>query len=123
MAGQFVKFDIHFCGVCHSDVHIGGNELSGCMYPCVPGHEMIGIVSEVGPDVKNVKVGDRVGVGCSIDACLDCRSCDQGEEPYCEAGGHTHTYNTLKGKYEAFGKKSHFLGNPSTQNFGGYSGS
>ena len=114
VAGAFVKFDMKYCGICHSDVHLGLNELGGCMYPIVPGHELVGVVSEIGPEVTNVKVGDEVGVGCCIDACLDCEMCGGGEENYCDNGGQTHTYNTLKGKYEAFGKKSHFLGNPLT---------
>ena len=123
VSGSFVKFEMLFCGICHSDLHLGNNDLGGSMYPIVPGHELIGKVTEVGPDVTKVKIGDRVGVGCIIDSCLDCQTCHDGEENYCENGGSTHTYNTLKGKYEQFGKKSHFLGNKDTQNFGGYSGS
>jgi uncharacterized zinc-type alcohol dehydrogenase-like protein len=93
------------------------------MYPCVPGHELCGIVTEVGPDVTKVKVGDRVGVGCIVDACLDCDMCRDGHEMLCENGGSTHTYNSMKGKYEESGKCSHQIGNKEVQNFGGYSGS
>ena len=79
-----------FCGVCHSDVHIGQGDLPNPMYPLVPGHELCGTVTEVGPDVTRVKVGDNVGVGCIIDACLDCGMCDEGDEMLCENGGSTH---------------------------------
>lgn len=124
VSGAFVRFEMKYCGVCHSDVHIGMNALPGAMFPCVTGHELCGIVTEVGPDItRNIKVGDRVGVGCIVDACLDCDTCKDGHEMLCENGGSTHTYNSLKGKYEEFGKKSHCLGNKEVQNFGGYSGS
>jgi len=69
-----------FCGVCHSDVHLGLNALGGSMYPMVPGHELVGIVVEVGIKVTKVKVGDHVGVGCISDSCLDCRMCSKGDE-------------------------------------------
>jgi len=121
--GHFVKFDMKYCGICHSDLTLGSNDLGNAMYPLVPGHELCGIVSDVGDKVTKVKVGDKVGVGCMIDACLDCQTCNDGDEMLCENGGSTHTYNTMKGKYEALGKTSHFLGNPETQTFGGYSGS
>lgn len=78
--GNYVRFDMKFCGVCHSDVHIGEGDLPNVMYPCVPGHELCGVVTEVGPDVTRVKVGDKVGVGCIVDACLDCDMCREGHE-------------------------------------------
>ena len=112
--GHFVKVDLNYCGICHSDVHLGNNELGGAMFPMVPGHELVGRVAEVGPDVTTVAVGDIVGVGVIIDSCLDCHTCNEGEENYCENGRSTMTYNTMKGRYEQFGKKSHFLGNPET---------
>ena len=121
--GQFVKINILYCGISHVDVDIGSNKLGNCMYPCVPGHEAVGIVSEVGKDVTLCFPGERVGVGAIIDTCLDCHHCADGMEQYCEQGGSTMTYNTMKGKYEQFGKQSHFLGNPDIHNFGGYSGS
>lgn len=86
------------------------------MYPMVPGHELVGTVVEVGSKVTKVKVGDNVGVGCIIDSCLDCDTCKNGDQQYCEKGGSTHTYNSLK-------KYGHIGGNPDTQNFGGYSAS
>ena len=109
-----VHIEIAYAGICHTDIHFANNELGDCMYPIVPGHELVGIVTEVGPDVTDTKVGDRVGVGCMVDACLDCGMCSKGEENYCDNGGQTMTYGSLKGKYEEFGKTSHFLGNPET---------
>ena len=67
-----VEFDIKFCGVCHSDVHVAENIFGSTQYPLVPGHELAGVVTAVGGEVKDVKVGDKVGVGCMVDACLDC---------------------------------------------------
>jgi uncharacterized zinc-type alcohol dehydrogenase-like protein len=111
-----VRFEMKFCGICHSDVHIGQNDLGGCIYPIVPGHELVGTVVEVGSKVQRCKVGDNVGVGCIIDSCMKCSFCDESEEQYCLGGGNTHTYNSRK----TYG---HIGGNPETQNFGGYSGS
>jgi len=111
-----VRFDLKFSGICHSDIHLGLNHLTGSIYPMVPGHELAGIVVEVGSKVTKVKVGDKVGVGCIIDSCLECDTCKQGDEQYCEKGGNTHTYSSWK-------KYGHIGGNPDTQNFGGYSGS
>jgi uncharacterized zinc-type alcohol dehydrogenase-like protein len=81
-----------YCGICHSDLHIAENEMGGTTYPCVPGHELLGKVVEVGAKVTKFKVGDNVGVGCFIDACLDCPRCKEGEEQYCD-GGMVFTYN------------------------------
>lgn len=83
------------------------------MYPIVPGHEMMGIVEEVGAKVTKVKVGDKVGIGCLCDACFKCASCKGGEEQYCEVGGWCHMYNDTK-KYGGLG------GNPDIQTLGGY---
>lgn len=121
--GKYVKVQMKFCGVCHSDVHIGMADLPNVMFPCVPGHELSGIVTEIGEDVTMYKVGDHVGVGCIIDACLKCFSCQEGNEMLCDNGGSVHTYNTLKGKYEATGNESHQIGNMAANNYGGYSGS
>jgi alcohol dehydrogenase (NADP+) len=87
-----VAIDIAFCGVCHSDLHQVRSEWGGTLYPCVPGHEIVGHVTAVGSDVKNVKVGDTVGVGCLVDSCQHCGSCADGLEQYCE-NGFTATYN------------------------------
>ena len=87
-----VQIDIAFCGVCHSDLHQVRSEWEGTLYPCVPGHEIVGHVSAVGSDVSKFKVGDTVGVGCMVDSCQHCASCAEGEEQYCE-NGFTGTYN------------------------------
>ena len=87
-----VAIDIKFCGICHSDVHQVRDEWGGTLYPCVPGHEIVGRVSAVGSEVGGFKVGDIAGVGCMVDSCRQCASCKEGEEQYCEAG-FTGTYN------------------------------
>jgi uncharacterized zinc-type alcohol dehydrogenase-like protein len=87
-----VQIDIAYCGVCHSDLHTVRSEWGGTKYPCVPGHEIVGHVSAVGADVTAFQVGDTVGVGCLVDSCQHCRSCDEGLEQYCE-NGFTGTYN------------------------------
>lgn len=81
-----VGISILFCGVCHSDIHVARNEWLQSHYPVVPGHEIIGIVSEVGPQVKSFKVGDVVAVGTFVWACGTCEACVQGLEQYCEKG-------------------------------------
>lgn len=87
-----VVIDILYCGVCHSDVHNVRNDWGNAQYPMVPGHEIIGRVVEVGPQVTRFKVGDRVGVGCMVDSCQHCTPCSKGWEQYCESGS-TFTYN------------------------------
>jgi alcohol dehydrogenase (NADP+) len=87
-----VQIRILFCGVCHSDLHAARSEWSGTMYPCVPGHEIVGRVVAVGSQVKNFKVGELAGVGCMVDSCGHCEPCHHGEEQYCE-NGFTGTYN------------------------------
>jgi len=81
-----VHLDLQFCGICHSDLVAASNKLGGGMYPMVPGHEMIGIVTEIGADVEGVAVGDAVGVGCIADSCRVCKSCSVGDEHYCDTG-------------------------------------
>ncbi|VXC36339.1 NAD(P)-dependent alcohol dehydrogenase [Sphingomonas sp. 8AM] len=88
-----VAIDILFCGVCHSDLHTARGEWGGTLYPCVPGHEIVGRVSAVGADVTRFAVGDVVGVGCMVDSCGQCASCHEGEEQYCETTGFVGTYN------------------------------
>ncbi|MGN2253746.1 NAD(P)-dependent alcohol dehydrogenase [Frateuria sp. GZRe12] len=87
-----VQIDIAYCGVCHSDLHTVRSEWAGTLYPCVPGHEIVGHVSAVGSDVTGFKVGDTVGVGCLVDSCQHCASCGEGLEQFCE-NGFTGTYN------------------------------
>ncbi|HEY8386110.1 MAG TPA: NAD(P)-dependent alcohol dehydrogenase, partial [Porticoccaceae bacterium] len=88
-----VQIDIHYCGVCHSDLHTVRGEWPGTYYPCVPGHEIIGEVSAVGSEVTRFQVGQTVGVGCLVDSCRTCASCSEGLENYCEAGW-TGTYDS-----------------------------
>jgi uncharacterized zinc-type alcohol dehydrogenase-like protein len=87
-----VQIDIAFCGVCHSDLHTARGEWAGTQFPCVPGHEIVGTVSAVGGDVSRFAVGDTVGVGCMVDSCGHCGSCNDGQEQFCE-NGFTGTYN------------------------------
>lgn len=88
-----VAIDILFCGVCHSDLHTARGEWPGTLYPCAPGHEIVGRVRAVGSDVTKFAVGDVVGVGCMVDSCGHCASCTDGEEQYCETTGFVGTYN------------------------------
>lgn len=88
-----VQIDIAYCGVCHSDLHTVRSEWEGTLYPCVPGHEIVGHVTAVGSDVTRFKVGDTVGIGCLVDSCQHCRACDEGLEQYCE-NGFVGTYNS-----------------------------
>jgi uncharacterized zinc-type alcohol dehydrogenase-like protein len=87
-----VQIEILYCGVCHSDLHTARNEWGGTVYPCVPGHEIVGRVTAVGKDVKNFKVGDTAGVGCLVDSCLECENCKDGLEQFC-MNGMVGTYN------------------------------
>jgi uncharacterized zinc-type alcohol dehydrogenase-like protein len=87
-----VVIQILYCGVCHSDLHNVRNDWGFSTYPIVPGHEIIGRVVSVGPDVTRFKPGDDVGVGCMVDSCRHCAACEQGLEQYCEEIP-TYTYN------------------------------
>src|SRR3954454_1616698 len=78
-----VLIDIKFAGICHSDIHQVREGWGKAIFPMVPGHEIAGIVSEVGPGVTRYKVGDRVGVGCMVDSCRDCDNCKAGQEQHC----------------------------------------
>jgi uncharacterized zinc-type alcohol dehydrogenase-like protein len=88
-----VQIAILYCGVCHSDVHTVRNEWHGTTYPCIPGHEIIGHVTKVGPEVRNFKEGDIVGVGCMVDSCRTCENCQDDLEQFCEQGP-VFTYNS-----------------------------
>lgn len=88
-----VQIEIAYCGVCHSDLHTVRSEWAGTLFPCVPGHEIVGRVSSVGSEVTKFKVGDTVGVGCMVNSCQHCESCADGLEQYCE-NGLTFTYNS-----------------------------
>jgi uncharacterized zinc-type alcohol dehydrogenase-like protein len=81
-----VQIEILFCGVCHSDLHLVRDEWGGSIFPMVPGHEIVGRVTKVGAHVKSFKAGDLAGVGCMVDSCRTCPSCQEGLEQYCEVG-------------------------------------
>ena len=87
-----VAMEILYCGVCHSDLHTARGEWPGVMYPCVPGHEIVGRVVSVGEGVTRFKAGDLTAVGCMVDSCRDCDTCKQGLENYC-LNRFTDTYN------------------------------
>ncbi|MCM8730896.1 NAD(P)-dependent alcohol dehydrogenase [Hephaestia sp. GCM10023244] len=88
-----VVIEIAYCGVCHSDLHQVRSEWGGTHYPCVPGHEIVGHVRAVGDEVTDFAVGETVGVGCMVDSCQACPSCDEGLEQYCTGSGFVGTYN------------------------------
>ena len=90
-----VHFAVHFCGICHSDIHQARDEWGGSQFPMVPGHEVVGKVVAVGASVKRFAVGDLVGVGCMVDSCRSCESCKDGLEQYCE-NGMVGTYNATE---------------------------
>jgi threonine dehydrogenase-like Zn-dependent dehydrogenase len=85
-----VNIEILYCGVCHTDIHTAHGEWdgliypNGTIYPCVPGHEIVGRVTSVGPNAKRFKVGEVVALGTMVDSCLECDNCKAGLEPYCE---------------------------------------
>ncbi len=89
-----VLIDVLYCGVCHSDLHQVRNDWANTVYPCIPGHEVVGKVIQAGSNVTKFSVGDVVGVGCMIDSCGQCHSCTGGDENYCEGPvSWTATYN------------------------------
>jgi len=90
-----VLIEIHYAGICHSDIHTVRNEWSNASYPIVPGHEIVGKVTQVGPQVTKFKVGDLAGVGCMVNSCRECSNCKNHEEQYCE-NGVVLTYNSTE---------------------------
>lgn len=108
-----ISFDIKYCGICHTDIHFVENDLGFSQYPMVPGHELIGVVTAIGKGVTGWAVGDHVGVGCMVDACLDCRYCKRNDEQFC-ATGSTFTY----GGVATYGRCGPADGKPT---IGGYS--
>lgn len=102
-----VFLEIQYCGVCHSDIHQVRSEWNGTDYPIVPGHEIVGVVKEIGSSVSKYQVGDTVGVGCLVDSCKKCTSCNEHLEQYCE-----------KGKVPTYNGKDLITGETT---FGGYS--
>ncbi len=104
-----VSIDILYCGVCHSDLHAARGEWPGVMFPCVPGHEIVGKITAMGSAVENFKLGQVVGVGCIVDSCRHCQPCTLGLEQYCAS--ETGFMNTYNGGFKG--------GTPNT--YGGYS--
>jgi len=93
-----VQFEVKYCGICHTDVHFAEKTSAISKYPLVPGHELAGVVTKVGSNVKDVKVGDNVGVGVLSDSCQNCGQCDDREEQACEKiASHTYNYDTVHG--------------------------
>ena len=104
LGARDVAFKITYAGICHSDIHQVREEWGPALFPMVPGHEIVGIVSEVGSAVDKFKIGDRIGVGVFIDSCRNCPPCKSGLQQYCDEGM-TGTYNGYErdGKTIAFG--------------------
>lgn len=94
-----VLIDIKYAGICHSDIHHVHGEWGPETYPLVPGHEISGVISQIGSDVTKHSVGDHVGVGCMVDSCRECENCLKGEEQFC-LKGNTGTY----AKIDKYGK-------------------
>ncbi|QRG65162.1 NAD(P)-dependent alcohol dehydrogenase [Brevibacillus choshinensis] len=105
-----VLIEIKYAGICHSDIHTARGEWGPVQYPLVPGHEIAGIVAQVGSEVTKYAVGDRVGVGCMVDSCGECVNCHKGEEQYC-LNGMTGTYGATDryGQYTQGGYSTHIV--------------
>jgi len=93
-----IEIQIEYCGVCHTDLHQARNDWQGTVYPCVPGHEIVGRVTKAGAGVKKFKEGDLAAVGCMVDSCRTCESCQEGLEQFCDQGP-TFTYNSEDKKH------------------------
>lgn len=89
-----ILIDIKYSGICHSDIRTIRGHWGTQSYPQVPGHEIAGFVSAVGKNVTKFKVGDKAGVGCMVNSCMQCESCKKGEEHHCETTGMTGTYGS-----------------------------
>jgi alcohol dehydrogenase (NADP+)/uncharacterized zinc-type alcohol dehydrogenase-like protein len=87
-----VLIEIKYSGICHSDIHVIKGHWGKQKYPQVPGHEIAGIVTAVGKNVRKFKVGDKAGVGCMVNSCMQCESCKKGQEHHCETTGNVGTY-------------------------------
>ncbi|MDT4925861.1 MAG: alcohol dehydrogenase [Pseudonocardiales bacterium] len=94
LGARDVLIKIAYAGICHSDIHTAREEWGEAIFPLVPGHEIAGVVEEIGAGVEKYAVGDRVGVGCMVDSCRECENCLAGEEQYC-LKGNVGTYNAI----------------------------
>jgi len=105
-----ILIEIKYAGICHSDIHTARGDWGPVNYPIVPGHEIAGIVTQVGSEVTKYAVGDRVGVGCMVDSCGECNNCHKGEEQYC-LNGMTGTYGAIDryGQYTQGGYSTHIV--------------
>ena len=91
-----VLIEILFSGICHSDIHQVRSEWGAARYPMVPGHEIVGRITEVGSEVTKFKVGQLAGIGCMVDSCKECQTCKSGQQQFCEKGETVWTYNSLE---------------------------
>ncbi|MBU3645509.1 MAG: NAD(P)-dependent alcohol dehydrogenase [Candidatus Nanopelagicaceae bacterium] len=107
LSAKDVGFDIEFAGICHSDIHQAREEWGPALFPMVPGHEIVGTVTEIGAAVKDFQIGDRIGVGVFIDSCRNCENCKKGLQQYCLEG--------MTGTYNGYERNSQNIA------FGGYS--
>ena len=107
LSAKDVAFNIEFAGICHSDIHQAREEWGPALFPMVPGHEIVGTVTEIGAAVKNFQIGDRIGVGVFIDSCRSCENCKKGLQQYCLEG--------MTGTYNGYERNSQNIA------FGGYS--
>lgn len=108
-----VLIDMKYCGICHTDLHVAAGHMANIMgkkYPCVPGHELSGVVAEVGAKVTKFKVGDYAGVGCMVDSCMNCSACRRGEEQMCTKQIATYGGVDKSGRAETYPKGGHTLG-------------
>ena len=91
-----IYFEIKYAGICHSDIHTARAEWGPAIYPLVPGHEIVGIVTKIGDQVTKFAVGDKVGIGCFVDSCRECEQCRAGHEQFCTTKPYTiWTYNSI----------------------------
>ncbi|KAJ3212271.1 hypothetical protein HDU67_003932 [Dinochytrium kinnereticum] len=107
LGSKDVEIEISHCGICGSDIHTLDSGWGPTAYPCVVGHEIIGTISAVGPEVKSLKVGDRAGVGAQVWACLECASCKAGNDNFCSKGVFTYNAKYQDGKEAQGGYASH----------------
>jgi len=115
-----VVIEVLYTGVCHSDIHQVKNEWKNTVYPCIPGHEIVGRVTSTGAEANRFKTGDLVGVGCMIDSCRECEPCKSGDQNYCEGpNGWLATYNGPMTPAEETEDGANIYGRDNT--FGGYS--